>query len=254
MVGGVIGTYAGLESAFIAQAVLGVAASAMMFVVVEQSSGSERLETHGLGGRIASTLVSNRGIFMTAGVPMMSLGLLRQARQVLFPYGAITLASAWRPDRPGDQHFVSIDAAVVLSGRRDHRPLRTQVGSGAFSLHARIRLVALPLTDTLATFLIIAFITGLGNGFGAGINQTLGADFAPDVGRGEFLGVSGLITDVGQAGGPAVISAIVGVASLAAASVVSGGIGFVGAAILLAYMPETLKKNDGVIPVVPKPG
>ena len=44
----------------------------------------------------------------------------------------------------------------------------------------------------------------------------------------------------------------VGVASLAAASVVSGGIGFAGAAILLAFMPETLKKKDAVVlPVVP---
>jgi MFS family permease len=113
-------------------------------------------------------------------------------------------------------------------------------------------LVTLPLAGTLAAFLVIAFITGLGNGFGSGINQTLGADFAPEVGRGEFLGVWRLITDVGQAGGPAVISAIVGVASLAAASVVSGGIGFAGAAILLVFMPETLKKKKPVVvPVVP---
>ena len=104
-------------------------------------------------------------------------------------------------------------------------------------------LLLLPLTSGFGTFLAIAFLTGVGNGFGAGINMTLGADFAPDVGRGEFLGVWRLLADVGQAGGPAIISVITGVSSLAAASVVSGGIGFAGAVILLAFMPETLKKT-----------
>jgi sugar phosphate permease len=85
--------------------------------------------------------------------------------------------------------------------------------------------------------------------------MTLGADFAPDVGRGEFLGVWRLLADIGQAGGPAIISVITGVSSLAAASVVSGGIGFVGAVVLLAFMPETLKKTAKAVSVeVSKPG
>ena len=46
--------------------------------------------------------------------------------------------------------------------------------------------------------------------------MTLGADFAPDVGRGEFLGVWRLISDIGQAGGPVVISVLTGLSSLAA--------------------------------------
>ena len=106
-----------------------------------------------------------------------------------------------------------------------------------------VGLIILPLTNDFAAFLVVGMLTGLGNGFGAGINMTLGADFSPDVGRGEFLGVWRLISDVGQAGGPVVISVLAGVASLGVASVASGGIGFAGAALLLAFVPETLRLN-----------
>jgi MFS-type transporter involved in bile tolerance (Atg22 family) len=73
--------------------------------------------------------------------------------------------------------------------------------------------------------------------------MTLGADFAPDAGKGEFLGLWRLISDVGQAGGPVVISVMTALATLAAASVVTGGIGFVGAALMLAFVPEPLKRR-----------
>jgi MFS family permease len=106
-----------------------------------------------------------------------------------------------------------------------------------------VGLLILPLTSDFADFLLVGLLTGLGNGFGAGINMTLGADFSPDVGRGEFLGVWRLISDVGQAGGPVVISVLTGLASLGAASVVSGGIGLAGAAVLLVFLPEPLKRN-----------
>ena len=41
-------------------------------------------------------------------------------------------------------------------------------------------------------------LSGLGNGFSTGIFMTLGGDFAPREGRGEFLGVWRLVGDVGM--------------------------------------------------------
>jgi MFS family permease len=252
VVGGGLGSAFGLEAAFIAQAVLGLASSAVMFMVVAEGEGTENLELHGIGGRLAQTMVDHRKVFLAAGFPMMALGLLRQARQVFIPLwgdeiglsvaqiGFITSMSFFTDAAV----FYPIGMVMDRFGRKWAAvPCLTTLALG---------LVLLPLTTGFGTFLMIAFLTGVGNGFGAGINMTLGADFAPDVGRGEFLGVWRLLADVGQAGGPAIISVITGVSSLAAASVVSGGIGFVGAAILLAFMPETLKKKDpAVVPVVP---
>ena len=85
VIGGFLGEQFGLESAFIAQAVMGLAAASMMFLVVAESAGSERMESHGLGGRLVDTVVDNRSIFLRAGPPVIALSVLRQARQVFLP-------------------------------------------------------------------------------------------------------------------------------------------------------------------------
>ncbi len=242
-IGGFLGEYAGLEAAFMLQAAMGLAAAAMMFIVVRESVGSESVSVHGLGGRVRETVVDNREIFVRAGPPVIALGVLRQARQVFLPLwgeqiglgagqiGLITSASFF------------IDATIFYPvGIIMDTWGRKWVAVPCLVLMA-IGLVILPLTNDFASFLAVGMLTGLGNGFGAGINMTLGSDFSPDIGRGEFLGVWRLISDVGQAGGPVVISVLTGVASLGVASVASGGIGFVGAALLLAFVPETLKRN-----------
>jgi MFS family permease len=225
-----------------------------MFMVVAEGEGTENLELHGIGGRLAATVVDHRKVFLAAGFPMMALGLLRQARQVFLPLWGDEIGLSVAQIGAVTSMSFFIDAAVFYPiGSVMDRFGRKYAAVPCLATLA-LGLLILPLTQGFEAFLFVAFLTGLGNGFGAGLNMTLGADFAPDVGRGEFLGVWRLLADVGQAGGPAIISVITGVSSLAVASVVSGGIGFVGAAILLAFMPETLKKNDGVIPVVPKPG
>jgi sugar phosphate permease len=70
--------------------------------------------------------------------------------------------------------------------------------------------------------------------------QVLGADFTPAAKRGEFLGVWRLIGDVGTAGGPFVVSFVVGVASLGLASICTGALGLAGALIMWLLVPETL--------------
>jgi MFS family permease len=242
-IGGLLGEYAGLEAAFMLQAVMGLAAAAMMFIVVRESGGSEMLSMHGLRGRVAGTVVENRDIFLRAGPPVIALGILRQARQVFLPLwgdhiglgagqiGLITSASFFIDATI----FYPVGIVMDTWGRK-------WVAVPCLLLMA-VGLLILPLTSDFAAFLAVAVFTGLGNGFGAGINMTLGADFSPDVGRGEFLGVWRLISDVGQAGGPVVISVLTALASLGAASVASGGIGLAGAALLLAFVPEPLKRH-----------
>jgi MFS family permease len=246
-IGGFLGEYVGLEAAFILQAVMGLAAAAMMFIVVRESQGTESLSVHGLRGRVVDTVVDNRAIFLRAGPPVIALGILRQARQVFLPLwgeqiglgagqiGLITSASFF----VDATIFYPVGIVMDTWGRK-------WVAVPCL-LTMAVGLAVLPLTGDFASFLVVGMLTGLGNGFGAGINMTLGADFSPDVGRGEFLGVWRLISDVGQAGGPVMISVLTGVASLAAASVVSGGFGLVGAALMLAFVPETLRRNRDLI-------
>ena len=241
--GGFLGEYVGLEAAFGLQAVMGLAAAGMMFIVVRQATSSEQMLAHGIRGRMVETVGTHRDIYLRAGTPSIALGLMRQARQVFLPLwgehiglgagqiGLITSASFF------------IDASIFYPvGLIMDTKGRKWVAVPCLVLMA-VGLVLLPLTDSFTSFLIVGMITGLGNGFGSGINMTLGADFAPDVGKGEFLGVWRLINDVGMGGGPVAISAIIAVASLAAGSIVSGGVGFIGAAVMFLFVPEPLKMN-----------
>jgi len=247
VIGGFLGEQFGLESAFIAQAVMGLAAASMMFLVVTESEGSERMESHGLGGRLVDTVVDNRSIFLRAGPPVIALSVLRQARQVFLPLwgeqiglgpsqiGLITSASFF------------IDAAVFYPVGMIMDTKGRKWASVPCLATMAFGLMLLPLTDSFETFLAVGLITGIGNGFGAGINMTLGADFSPPVGRGEFLGVWRLISDTGQAGGPLVISVLTGLGSLGLAAVASSGIGFAGAALMFFLVPETLHRTTRLI-------
>jgi MFS family permease len=250
-IGGLLAEQFGLESAFIAQAVMGLAASAMMFLVVRQASRSEDISLHGLGGRVAGTMSENRDVFLRAGPPVVALSILRQARQVFLPLwgeqiglgtgqiGLITSASFF------------IDAAVFYPVGMIMDSKGRKWASVPCLATMALGLSLLPLTNDFGTFMAVGLLTGLGNGFGAGINMTLGADFAPVTGRGEFLGAWRLISDLGQAGGPMVIGLLTGIGGLALASVASGGIGFAGAGLMILLVPETLRRNRVPLPLAP---
>ena len=101
----------------------------------------------------------------------------------------------------------------------------------------------MPFTPTLTSFILVSILSGLGNGFSTGIFMTLGGDFAPHEGRGEFLGVWRLVGDVGMAAGPFLIGALAQVGTVASASVATGGLGVLGACVLWAFVPETLRRR-----------
>jgi MFS family permease len=257
ILGGFLGKYYGLGSAFYAQAVMGLAASFMMFIVVRQGSGTEDLTGHGVGGRLVATVVEHRSVFLTAGSAVIALQVLRQGRQVFLPLwgDAIGLDVAQIGLVYGVSSF--LDAALFYPiGSIMDRWGRKWVSVPSL-LTLALGLLVLPATTEVYGYTVVAMLTGIGNGFGAGIVQVLGADFAPAERRGEFLGVWRLIGDAGNAGGPFVVSFIVGVASLGLASTCSGVVGLAGAVLMWLMVPETLRcgrarnrengQEDGVV-------
>jgi MFS family permease len=107
-----------------------------------------------------------------------------------------------------------------------------------------IGLLILPATSGFSGYTLVAMILGIGNGLGPGIVMTLGADFAPQARRGEFLGLWRFISDAGSAGGPLVVSFIAGVASLGLAAVVTAVLGLTGAVLMWLRVPETLRRGN----------
>jgi MFS family permease len=96
----------------------------------------------------------------------------------------------------------------------------------------------LPLAQTLWQLGAVAVVMGIGNGIGAGLVMTLGADASPAHGRPVFLGAWRLVVDTGVAAGPLAVSAVAAVAGLAAASLAVAGIAAGGAVALYRWVPR----------------
>ncbi len=244
ILGGFLGTQYGLESAFYAQAVMGLAASALMFITVRSPSESEASRGHRLAGGFVTMVLESRRILLSAGLVVIALQMLRQVRDVFLPlwgdsiglgvaqiglvYGASSLldTSMFYPagyvmDRFG-RKWAGVPSLVTLS----------------------VALLILPMTNEFFGYSLVAMLLGIGNGFAPGIVMTLGADFAPQARRGEFLGLWRFISDAGSASGPLVVSLIAGVASLGLAAVVTAVLGLTGAVLMWLRVPETLRRGD----------
>lgn len=99
----------------------------------------------------------------------------------------------------------------------------------------------IPFTGGFGSLLVAGLVTGFGNGMGAGINMTLGADFAPPDRRAEFRGVW-RFGDIGTPGGPLLLSAITALSTLGIATMTTGGVGLAGAAVMVWLVVEPLRR------------
>ncbi|MEX2375284.1 MAG: MFS transporter [Dehalococcoidia bacterium] len=242
-IGGFLGVFLGLEYVFWMHAILGLAASVVMFIMVKENTGTSIHTDDSMYRRLVAVVVDHRRIFMTAGVAAICLQVLRNVRQAVIPlWGeAIGLDAA----EIGIIFAISSGFDMLLfypMGIIMDRYGRKWAGVPAMIVLA-ISMAALPLTDSFLTLTVVGILAGLGNGISSGINMTLGADFSPPGSRGEFLGVWRLVSDVGTAGGPIVIAAIASATTLGVACVATGGIGIIGAIVMITLVPEPLKRR-----------
>jgi MFS family permease len=243
ILGGFLGKHYGLESVFYAQAAMGVAASTLMFIVVRRGDSADELAGHGIGGRLVATMVEHRQVFLTAGCAVIALQVLRQGRQVFLPLwgDAIGLDVAQIGLVYGVSSFLDAGLFYPIGYVMDRWGRKWASVPSLLAL--ALGLLILPITTEVYGYSLVAMLTGIGNGLGAGIVQVLGADFAPVHRRGEFLGVWRFIGDVGNAGGPFVVGVVVGIASLGLASICSGALGLGGAVLMWLAVPETLQRR-----------
>ena len=95
-----------------------------------------------------------------------------------------------------------------------------------------LAMLAFAVVPTPVGLVASAVLLGVGSGLGSGVVKTLGADAAPDAGRGAFLGLWVLVTDVGSSGGPVLAAGLSAAFSLPVASAALGLITVGGAAWL----------------------
>lgn len=253
LVGGVAAEAYGLETAFWLQAALSVAASTVMYLLVRADDHAPAEMFHrGIYGRFATVVVEHRKVFLTAGLATVAIQVLRRSREAAIPLWGDSIGMS--PSQIGFILSGSILIEVLLfypTGIVMDRWGRKWTGVPCLVFMA-IGLMLFPFAHSFTGLLLAGMVTGLGNGFGAGIAMTLGADFSPAVGRNEFLGVWRLVGDIGGAAGPMVIGGLAGPIGLGGAIVASGGLGALGTIVLMFFVDEPLNRKRA--PVEPRPG
>ena len=234
----------GLQSTFFAQAGIGIITAALMLILLKDM-GSSGLHAEGesILSRLNEVITENKRIFATAGIAAVCLQLIRNGKTILIPLWGDSIGINVR-----DINFIMSASSLVDSfffypvgivmdrwGRKwVFVPSLIVLGSS---------LVMIPLAGNFGTLMAIGLWAGVGNGISSGIVFTMGVDFSPPNRTGEFIGVWRLIGDMGGSTGPFIVGFVAQAATLGVAAVVTGGFGFVGAAIAILFVQETLKKD-----------
>ncbi|MCC0766151.1 MFS transporter [Micrococcus luteus] len=188
--------------------------------------------------RLRDVARARRGALLTAGFGVVAVSAARAARNAVIPLWATHLGL---DAATASLVFGLAGAADLLlfypSGRLMDRfgrravavPCLTLLGAG---------FLAITLTREPTAFAVAAVLLGIGNGFGAGIVMTLGADHSPPNARAPFLGLWRSMSDAGMLAGPLLLSGATAAAGLAVGvgslAVVCG----VGAVVFAAVLPR----------------
>ena len=181
----------------------------------------------------------------TVGFGILILSILRSSREVILPlWGAhlelsvaeIGLAMSLGA---GFDLLLFIPAGVISD--KWGRKVSAALCLALFSLGL---LLLLPSRSFLL-FVLAGALIGIGNGFGAGINMTTGADLAPSVAVSQFLGLWRLYGDLGSALGPVLVGTLSAAITLGPTVAVTALLGGLGLAVVLFLAPETKSLPGG---------
>ena len=257
MVGGAVAAAWGLRVPFLVAAVLSVPAllCVALFTVGQPSGTAQsvpwapRHERRARRSRFWAMLREKATVLVPAGVGHIFAQMIRSGRNAIIPlYAAGVLGLD--VDRVG--LLMGIAAAVEMVMFLPAGWLMDNMGRKyaivpSFAIQA-VAMALVPLTGGFGGLLACAMAIGVGNGLSSGAMMVLGTDLAPLGARGEFLGVWGLIGDIGGTGGPAVVGLAAEALSLPAAALSMAAAGLAAAVTFGLFLPETLKRRTGLPP------
>lgn len=165
-----------------------------------------------------------------AGIAITTLAITRVGQPILIALWGVRMG--W--DEAQISLIVAVGAAIEMVLMFPGGYLKDVLGRAAILATCLVvygaGFVLAPLWPTSLGFIVAVVIMSIGNGLGAGINMTIGADLSPNVGRAKFLSIWAMFSQVGQVGGPLAISAVLLAASLPASMTGVGLLGWAGAA------------------------
>lgn len=195
----------------------------------------ERWQTVGRGLRTNAAEMSAAAIAQTLGQ------MIRAGRLLIIPLWGAYLGL----DAAQIGTIVTVGAVIDVSlfmpaGWLMDRFGRKVAAVPSFSLMA-IGIGLIPFTHDFLTLMLAAMVIGLGNGLGAGLMMTLGADLAPPGATGEFLGIWRLIGDLGAVFGPLAVGLVAASVGLAGGAWVLAVAGAMAVFTLAVLVQETRK-------------
>lgn len=169
-----------------------------------------------------------------AGLAIATLGVARVSQPVLVALWGTHLG--WSEARIS--LMVAVGAAVemilmVPGGYLKDRLGRSPILATCLLVYGAGFALA-PLFPTALGFVVAVVVMSVGNGLGAGINMTIGADLSPAAGRARFLSKWAMFSQGAGVGGPLLVSGLLVVASLPWAMAVVGITAALGAGWTLA--------------------
>lgn len=224
----------GLQGAFVVAMVFAALSLAIVVLTPDITGSHERAAAARVdaAGRVSMLRVlrDHSRLLLTLGVGVVVISGLRQARLVILPLWAahIGLGGVESSTAFAVAGFVELFLVYPAGWAMDRFGRVAVAGPMTFLLGATM--LALPLARDLVGLVVVASAMAVANGLGSGIVMTLGADNAPVVGRSEFLGGWRFCGEVGNAGGALAVSALTGLVSIGAATLVLGGVGLAGSA------------------------
>jgi MFS family permease len=184
-------------------------------------------------------------VLRTLGTGALLVGAVRASRQVVVPLWALHIGL----DAQTTSIIFGLSGAVDMllfypAGSVMDRMGRKWVAVPSMLVLGLAHLL-LPLTHTTATLTAVALLMGVGNGLGAGVIMTLGADASPAVGRAQFLGAFRLFADTGNGSGPLLLAGATAVLGLGPAVMVMAGTGLAAAAAMHRWIPPIWTQRNG---------
>ena len=183
-------------------------------------------------------------LLATAGIGQVCVQTLRRGCHIIIPlYGKDVVGLTTQNVRFVETIASAVDMSMfpVAGFMMDRFGRRFATVPGIFIFATGMMLM--PFTHTFTPLLLAAVLMRFGNGIASGTMMTLGADLAPNEGTGEFLGLWRLTGDFGGSAGPIVVGNIADVLGLGFSGFALGGIGYLGVAIFLWLVPETLQRE-----------
>ncbi|GAA4892885.1 MFS transporter [Tessaracoccus lubricantis] len=219
-----------LWSVFVFGAAMAVVATGMLYVKrlnrafdahVQQSIAAHAEDQDTVGVRWAAVTL--------AGLAMTALTIARIGQPILIALWGVHLG--WSEAQIS--FTVALGSGIELLLMLPGGHLKDAMGR-AFTLVACLLVYGsgfalAPLWPTSAGFVAAVVVMSIGNGLGAGINMTIGADLSPVRGRAKFLSIWAMFSQGGALGGPLLISGLLAAASLPTAMFAVAGIAGAGA-------------------------